>query len=251
MNRWLTALLCLIAPGLVAGSTPTASAQDYRAVSTLELFTSQGCSSCPTADALLRSYAERPDIVALSLPVDYWDYLGWKDTLASPKFTSRQRAYADARGDGRIYTPQVVVNGMTHVVGSRKDEIDRALAETAAKLAKDRVSLAAQSDGKTITIEAGAAPADGRTSGGTIWLAVVQPSVEVEIRRGENHGKKVTYVNVVRELTPVGMWSNKPTRIELQASAVMNSESQRCAVLVQQGTVGPIVAAAWVIGPTH
>ena len=143
------------------------------------------------------------------------------------------------------------MNGLTHVVGSRKDEIDRALAETAAKLEKDRVSLSAQSDGKTITIEAGAARPDSQMKGGTIWLAVVQPSVEVEIRRGENHGKKVTYVNVVRELTPVGMWSDKPTRVELQASAVMSSESQRCAVLLQQGTVGAIVAATWVIGPTH
>lgn len=251
MIRWLTALLCLAAPTLITGSAQTASALDQHAISTLELFTSQGCSSCPKADALLRSYAERRDIVALSLPVDYWDYLGWKDTLASPKFTSRQRAYADKRGDGRVYTPQVVVNGLTHVVGSRKDEIDRALAETAAKLAPDRVSLAAQSDGKTITIEAGAAPSGSSMSSGTIWLAVVQPSVEVEIRRGENHGKKVTYANVVRELTPVGMWSDKPTRIELQASAVLQAEDQRCAVLLQQGTVGAIVGAAWVIGPTH
>lgn len=251
MDRWLTALLCLAMPVLVTSWATTAPAQNQRTASLLELFTSQGCSSCPTADALLRSYAERPGIVALSLPVDYWDYLGWKDTLASPKFTNRQRAYADERGDGRVYTPQVVVNGLVHVVGSRKDEIDGALAETEKRLAPDRVELAAHSDGKTITIEAGAAQPASRMKGGTIWLAVVQPSVEVEIRRGENRGKKVTYANVVRDLTPVGMWSDNPTRIELQASAVLQNEEQRCAVLLQQGTVGGVVAAAWVIGPTH
>lgn len=251
MIRWVTALLCLMMPAFAAGAAATASAQEQRVVAVLELFTSQGCSSCPTADALLRSYAERPDIVALSLPVDYWDYLGWRDTLASPKFTSRQRAYADERGDGRVYTPQVVVNGLKHVVGSRRDEIDRALAETAERLAVDRVELVANSDGKTITIEAGASPLASQMSGGTVWLAVVQPSVEVEIRRGENRGKKVAYANVVRDLTPVGMWSDKPTRIELQASAVLQKEGQRCAVLLQQGTVGAVVAAAWVVGPTH
>lgn len=251
MNRWRTALLCLAMPAFVTGSATTAPAQDQRAASVLELFTSQGCSSCPTADALLRSYAERRDIVALSLPVDYWDYLGWKDTLASPKFTSRQRSYADERGDGRVYTPQVVVNGLVHVVGSRKGEIDQALADTATKLAPNRVALVAHSDGKTITIEAGAAPLDGQMRGGTVWLAVVQPSVDVEIRRGENRGKKVTYANVVRDLTPVGMWSDKPTRIELQESAVLQKKGQRCAVLLQQGTVGAVVAAAWVVGPTN
>lgn len=251
MNRWRTALLCLAMPALVIGSPPTAPAQEQRTASVLELFTSQGCSSCPKADALLRSYAERPDIVALSLPVDYWDYLGWRDTLASPKFSSRQRAYADERGDGRVYTPQVIVNGLAHVVGSRENEIDRALAETAEKLAPDRVELLAYSDGKTIAIEAGAAPLTSRMSGGTVWLAVVEPTVEVEIRRGDNRGKKVTYANVVRELTAVGMWSDKPTRIELQASAVLQKAGQRCAVLLQQGTVGAVVAAAWVVGPTN
>ncbi len=251
MSRCLTAFLSFALPVCVIGLAAGASAQDQRAVSVLELFTSQGCSSCPTADALLRSYAERPDIVALSLPVDYWDYLGWKDTLASPKFTHRQRAYADQRGDGRVYTPQVVVNGSVHAVGSRKGEIDQALAETAQKLASDRVDLTARTDGKTISIEAGAIPAGSVMTGGTIWLAVVQPSVEVEIRRGENRGRKVTYANVVRDLTPVGMWSDKPTTIDLQQSAVLQQEGQRCAVLLQEGTVGPIVGASWVIGPAH
>lgn len=250
MPRWLSAILSLSMPVLAINLAQPAVAEEQSSASVVELFTSQGCSSCPTADAVLRSFAKRPGLVALSLPVDYWDYLGWKDTLASPKFTSRQRAYADARGDGRVYTPQIVVNGLVHVVGSHAGEIDQALAETAEKLRPDRVDLAAHSDGKTITIEAGAIPPTSRMGGGTIWLAVVQPTIEVEIRRGENRGKKVTYANVVRDLTAVGVWSDKPTRIDLQESAVLQARGQRCAVLLQEGTVGPIVAAAWVIGPS-
>lgn len=252
MIRWLTAFLGIVLAFSAAGVAQAASpSQGQRTINVIELFTSQGCSSCPTADALLHAYAQQPYIIALSLPVDYWDYLGWKDTLASPKFTNRQRAYAEARGDGRVYTPQVVVNGLVHTLGSRKSDIDRALAETAERLKNDRVDLVATHNGKTISIEVGAIPPTSRMTGGTIWLAVVQPSVDVEIKRGENRGKTVNYVNVVRDLTAVGMWSHKPTSIDLQEAAVLQQEGQRCAVLLQEGTAGPIVAAAWVVGPTN
>ena len=93
----------------------------------LELFTSQGCSSCPSADALLKSYAQRPGVIALSLSVDYWDHLGWKDTLASPKNTARQKAYAKALGTGNVYTPQIVINGVAETIGSNKSEIEKAI----------------------------------------------------------------------------------------------------------------------------
>lgn len=228
------------------------AAQDARPTDVIELFTSQGCSSCPTADALLQQYAQRRDVVALSLPVDYWDYLGWKDTLASPRFTGRQRGYAEKRGDGNVYTPQVVVNGMAHAVGSNKDEIDRALARTAVKLQHARVAVSARSDGKTIAIETlPSASQQGGGVGGTIWVATVQPSVDVEIQRGENRGKKVTYTNVVRDLTAVGSWSGQPVRIEVSEVSVIKNSKQRCAVLLQEGKAGAIVGAAWMIGPTN
>ncbi len=102
--------------------------QPFKAV--IELFTSQGCSSCPPADAVLKTLSENPSIIALSLPVDYWNYLGWKDTFASPRNSDRQRNYARARGDGAIYTPQVVVNGLIPVNGASKSEIEHAIAET-------------------------------------------------------------------------------------------------------------------------
>src|ERR1700742_4465880 len=124
ISRWSGALsLCAI----VAVIRP-AHAADPRAV--IELFTSQGCSSCPPADKLIGEFAKDPSIVALSLPIDYWDYLGWKDTLADKRFTARQKAYSHMRGDREVYTPQVVVNGKIHAIGSDRDSIERAIADT-------------------------------------------------------------------------------------------------------------------------
>ena len=107
----------------------------------VELFTSQGCSSCPNADALLGKLANRDDVIALSLPVDYWDYLGWKDTLASPKFSERQRAYARTRGDGAIYTPQAVVNGLVHVNGADEGVIQNTIEKTGKTVATAYVPI--------------------------------------------------------------------------------------------------------------
>jgi hypothetical protein len=233
-------LLVAFAPGVssVAQEGPAT-------LSVVELFTSQGCSVCPPADALLKSYAERSDVVALSLPVDYWDYLGWTDTFANRKFAGRQRAYAKARGDGVIYTPQVVVNGVTQVVGTQRGEIDRAIERTTKTFAAARVPLRVWTDNETVTIQAGPAADPTTSSTGTVWLAVVQPQAEVEIRHGENRGRKLTYYNVVRELTPVGMWSGQQTRIQLQHGAIGRSNNERCAVLLQEGTTGRIIGAAW------
>ncbi len=250
MHLRLTLLLAL--PAIIIGTTFSAFAQQQKQVtSVVELFTSQGCSSCPLADTLLEQYAKRPDIIALSYSVDYWDYLGWKDTLANPRFTYRQKVYAEKRGDGNIYTPQVIVNGLMHAVGSNKDEIDRAVSETAAKIEPIRVAVSAHSDGKTVAIETYPYIQPGKAIGGTVWMAVVQPSVEVEIGKGENKGKRVTYTNVVRELTPVGVWTERATRIEVKEPAAVQTKRARCAFLLQEGKVGPIVGATWLIGPTQ
>jgi hypothetical protein len=240
----------LALPAMILGLAHSAAAGDTRTPAVIELFTSQGCSSCPLADALLQKYAERPDIVALSFSVDYWDYLGWKDTLANPRFTYRQRAYAEKRGDGHVYTPQVVVNGMAHAIGSNKDEIEKALSSTAETLKPMRVPVTATSDGKIVTIEADP-DAQAAGAGGTIWLAVVQPTVDVKIGRGENTGKLVTYTNVVRDLIAVGAWANKPVRVEVKDPNTADAPRKRCAVLLQKGKVGPIVGAAWMAEPTH
>ncbi len=213
----------------------------------LELFTSQGCSSCPAADALLKTYAERPDVIALSLSVDYWDHLGWKDTLASPKHALRQRAYAKALGTGNVYTPQVVIDGAAETIGSNKALIEKAIGRTSAAR-KSAVALVAKNDGKRVKIEiAGETSQPGgeaTAASGTIWLAIVSPQVDEKIKHGENRGRKLSYYNVVRELTAVGMWAGKPMTIELPADSLMEA-GNRCAVLLQSGEGGRIVGATW------
>jgi hypothetical protein len=213
-------------------------------VGVIELFTSQGCSSCPPADVLLKSYAGRSDVLALSMPVDYWDYLGWKDTLGNPKNTERQRNYAKSRGDGQVYTPQAVVNGMVHCNGASAKDIDAALEASEATLAANRVPLRFSTNRGSILIEASAATEQSTIKEATIWLAVIQKTADVTIEQGENRGKTLSYTNVVREMTPVGTWTGQPMRIQLARSALMRPQLETVAVLLQQGKAGPIIGAA-------
>jgi len=229
-----------------AGDAPQLDPGTPVITAVVELFTSQGCSSCPPADALLRTYAERSDIVALSLPVDYWDYLGWKDTFASPKNSDRQRAYAKTRGDGAVYTPQVVVNGVAHVNGASARELDQTIKAQVESFSRSRVPVRFWRNSTLLVIDIGMPPGDGaEIKDATIWLAVVQRSGTVEIRRGENDGRTVTYSNIVRELAPIGMWSGKPMTLRIAQRAIMQPGTETCAVLLQQGTSGPIIGAAW------
>lgn len=216
------------------------AAQPYKTV--VELFTSQGCSSCPAADAVLHGMADRDDVIALSLSVDYWDYLGWKDTLASWKFSERQRSYAKARGDGAIYTPQMVVNGLAHVNGSDEGQIALAMEKTAKSVSHIPIQLSAEKG--RLTVEAGASPQGTPAKDATLWLAVMSASVQVPIARGENKGKSVTYYNVVRELMPIGTWNGKALTVQLDRTSFMRPGTDRCAVLLQQGHAGPIIGAA-------
>jgi hypothetical protein len=212
--------------------------------SVVELFTSQGCSSCPKADALLGNLAGRDDVIALSLPVDYWDYLGWKDTLANPKFSERQRAYAQARGDGAIYTPQAVVNGLVHINGTDEGSIKRTMEKTGKTVAASFVPIRLSETKERLVVETGPAQPGVPAKEATLWLAVISASVTVPITRGENQGKTVTYNNVVRELMPIGMWNGKPMTVQLERHSFMRPGADRCAVLMQQGKAGPIVGAA-------
>lgn len=242
----LDVLAAPAAPGETAAGH-TSEAAPVSAV--VELFTSQGCSSCPPADALFKSFVDRKDIVALSLPVDYWDYLGWKDTLASPKNSERQRAYAKARGDGAVYTPQVVVNGAAHAVGSDAAAIERQIARTTMDFERRRVPMRFWRASNTLVIEVGTTPVDGgKPSEATIWIAAVQREAEVMITKGENHGHTLKYYNVVQALTPVGMWSGKELRLQLASQTFMRPGTYRYAVLMQHGAAGPIIGAAWLGG---
>jgi hypothetical protein len=229
-------------PDTADAAMPTKVATEPKAV--VELFTSQGCSSCPNADALLQQLAGRDDVIALSLPVDYWDYLGWKDTLASPKFSERQRAYAQTRGDGAIYTPQVVVNGLVHVNGADEGSIKHTMEKTGKTVATSFVPIRLSESKDRLVVETGPAQPGVPAKEATLWLAVISASVTVPIARGENQGKTVTYNNVVRELMPIGMWNGKPMTVQLERHSFMRPGADRCAVLLQQGKAGPIVGAA-------
>ena len=231
-------------PTRAAGEPEQRHVKASEITTVIELFTSQGCSSCPKADTLLKTYADKPGVLAISLPVDYWDYLGWKDTFGSAKFTERQRNYAKSRGDGQVYTPQAVVNGMAHVNGASAKDIDAALATSESQLANSRVPLYFSTDRGNLIIETGPANEGAAAKEATIWLAVIQKSADVAISQGENQGKTLTYTNVVRELTPIGTWTGQPLRIQLSRSALMRPQMESVAVLMQQGKAGPIIAAA-------
>ena len=230
-------------PDTADAAMPSKATASAKAV--VELFTSQGCSSCPNADAVLGKLANRDDVIALSLPVDYWDYLGWKDTLASPKFSERQRAYAHTRGDGAIYTPQVG-RERPGPRQRRRRELDRAHDREDRQDGGDRLRGAC---GCRRTRSGWSWRPERRRPGmpakeATLWLAVIAANVTVPIARGENQGKTVTYNNVVRELMPIGMWNGKPMTVQLERHSFMRPDADRCAVFLQQGNAGPIVGAA-------
>jgi hypothetical protein len=215
----------------VFASATTASAAETRAV--VELFTSQGCSSCPAADHLLGELAKDPSLVAMSLPIDYWDYLGWKDTLAKPGHTARQRAYAQIRGDRAVYTPQVVVNGAMHVQGSNKADIEKAIVQTRQQAGTLSVPVTLTRSGDKVTV-AIAAVKSGRASG-EIWLCSLASSVPVAIGRGENRGKTITYYNVVRRWVKLGEWNGSEHTWSVPLSDIEAEGVNSVAVIVQGG----------------
>ncbi len=229
--------------GLATSGAVYPSTSAAEPVSVIELFTSQGCSSCPAADRLLQTLAQRPDILALSFPVTYWDYLGWKDTLAHPEYAERQREYASVQGDGQVFTPEAVVNGMQACVGSDQEAIEAALKATSPAIKKEAVSLTLQRDGARLMVEAGAAPEGSKHNRGKLWVALVRRSAPVSIGRGENAGRVVTYTNVVRHLAEAGEWQGAAASYSVPLSAFPKDGDMFVAFL-QTDTLGPIVAAA-------
>ena len=199
----------------------------------IELFTSQGCSSCPAADKLLGELSADPTILAMSLAIDYWDYLGWKDTLALAGHSRRQRAYARARHDREVYTPQAVVNGATHVVGSDKAAIERAIAQThkSTELLSLPVTLKVVNDEFVVTV------ATGPAENGEIWLCPISKAISVAVGRGENSGRTLTYHNVVRQWIKVADWTGTGQTWHVPLAKMTASDVDRVAVLVQRGAV--------------
>jgi hypothetical protein len=224
-RRWLA--LAMAATCAVAASTAAAEPQGV-----VELFTSQGCSSCPAADRLLGQLAADPAYVAISLPVDYWDYLGWKDTLADSRNGARQRGYAQARGDRQVYTPQAVVNGALHALGSDRGAIDEAVAKSRRSGAMSLLPVRLAVTGGQIKV---AVP---EAAGGSaeVWLCGLVKAVTVAIGRGENRGRSVTYHNVARRWVKLGEWTGKAGAWTLPLERLAGDGVEEAALLVQGGS---------------
>lgn len=229
-----------------AAHTQDAPAQNIRAV--VELFTSQGCSASPPADQLLGEFARDPSIVALTLPVDYWDYLGWKDTLANPQHSTRQLAYARSRGDRDVATPQVIVNGRNAVLGSDRGAIASAIADTQQTAMSVPVTL--ETRGGMLNISAGKA---SHSEHAEVWLSAVTKIVPVVIGRGENIGRALTYYNVGRNWMKVGTWNGQAANWSLPLAEIRRDDANiiadAVAVILQSGDAekpGPILGAAFI-----
>ena len=224
MRRWMlggAALIVLTVPA-VALEKP---------LTVVELFQSQGCSDCPPANANVMALSGRPDLLTLSFGVTYWDYLGWKDTFASPQYTARQWDYTHALHHSEVYTPQVVVNGRADIVGRDKAALEALIARQA-----NTSAPAVQIAQNTVTVGA------GQSGVHQVWLVRFDPNIEnVPIARGENGGLTLPHKNVVKQLVKLGDWNGKQVSYAIPAAG---QPGLRDAVLVQSGPGGAIVAAA-------
>jgi hypothetical protein len=246
--RWpsITCAVVALAAANFAGSSLSQSPlpQANQGAAVLELFTSQGCSSCPPADALLGQLDGRPGLLVLSYSVDYWDYLGWHDTLGSAANSDRQRDYARERGDGQVYTPQMVVDGIIHVNGADETAIEQAMHAAEARLTGVQVPVAMHAEGDTLVIEIGPAPAQSQKRAATVWLAIAKDVEKVVITRGENRGREISYHHPVRELTPIGMWKGEAMTLRLPLKEFKTMGGDCVMALLQVESAGAILGAA-------
>jgi hypothetical protein len=231
----------LLAALMALAVVPPAAAQPPLTV--VELFTSQGCSSCPPANALIGELADRDGILALSHHVDYWDYLGWRDTLARPGGAERQRAYARTLGLSYVYTPQVVIQGAYQATGSDREEVlDRiARARPGNPLP---VAITRVPDDKMVVAIGARSGADDAA----VWLALFDRQHVTPVAGGENEGRILRTFNVVRRFTRIGSWNGEAMSISVPAPrSAASGEAGGCAVIVQAGEGGRVLGAARLI----
>ncbi|MBT3360358.1 MAG: DUF1223 domain-containing protein [Rhodospirillales bacterium] len=217
---------------LIALSALPATARDLTVV---ELYTSQGCSSCPPADKFLGELAKRDDVLALSFHVDYWDYIGWKDTFASPANTERQRAYARRFGIGYVYTPQMVVHGTAQMTGSNRPAVLNGIAQ-AQTMPAIQIKLRRDAGGVSASL-----PAKKGAEQASVYAVLFDREHSTSIRRGENGGRQITYSNVVRKLERLTSWNGEAMTVALPVGEQANDA---CAVIVQSDMSGMILGAA-------
>jgi hypothetical protein len=245
LQRTLTAIAFSLAASLLA-TAATDAGETAKTPVVVELFTSQGCDTCPPADAVLAQLADRKDVIALSLPVTYWDMLGWKDTLASDANTRRQKAYAEAMWHGGVYTPQMILDGTNELVGNKMQPVDAAIGTLQATPLSVRVSL--QTTPTELHINVGAAPSTGDA---TIWVFDILSKATVKIGAGENSGHTLTYRNVVRYVKSIGVWKGQPIALSLPRNDPSMPQHDAVAVIVQQGGYGKVVGAAMIGRPAY
>ncbi|MEP6967123.1 MAG: DUF1223 domain-containing protein [Pseudomonadota bacterium] len=233
MSPPIRALVAFAAAAFGPAAAP-AFAADAAHPTVVELFQSQGCSSCPPANANVSAISDRPDILALSFGVTYWDNLGWKDTFATLRYTARQWDYAHSLGHGNVFTPQVVINGRRDGVGADRRELQSLIAAGDRGPGGPAVTIR----GASVLVSAG--PAPGKAA--DVWLVRYDPRiVQVPIKRGENGGRTLPHRNIVRQLTRLGLWAARPETLPIPPAA---DPALRTAILVQSPGGGPILAAA-------
>jgi hypothetical protein len=221
-----------------AGDQPVKMTLDDKPV-VVELFTSQGCSSCPPADAILGKLAKRHDVLPLAFHVDYWDYIGWKDPYASKEATDRQYAYGRALGLNMVYTPQMVIDGSQDVVGSDEGAVLRGIAMS---LIRKKLKLAVLRDpggGYKVAIPAGDVP----PAPASVYVALFDKAHRTDVKKGENADVSLTEFNIVREWRKIGEWKGQAEEIALKLTPE-SDEYDACAIIVQDGSNGPVRGAA-------
>jgi hypothetical protein len=247
MSGSLTVRCVMLACGFGLAAMPAvADDETVKPAGVVELFTSQGCSSCPPADAALKKLIDDGKVVALSYHVDYWNYLGWADTLASKDNTARQYAYAKMLGRSGVYTPQAVLNGRDHINGADLDGINSRLSamNSTGKGLDVPVEASVRKDEIDIKIGAGSGKAN-------VVVVYFNREQLVDVKKGENSGKRISYWHSVRDIQTIGMWDGKPADFVLPASVLNEGDNGGCAVLLQKmkdsETPGAILGATTVM----
>ena len=210
----------------------------------VELFTSEGCSACPPADALFNRMSADPSIVRISWHVDYWNDLGWKDTQSKPEFTARQKAYQDRLKIRFVYTPQMVVNGQYETVASKEHKVSAVLQEGRASGLPVHLSYEQTASGVEVKIGHGSAPKPA-----DVWLVNLASHRQVEIGGGENHGRRLIYTNVARDVRKLGTWNGHAQTLMLSNAQVAGTDGDGCAILLQEANAGPILGAVAIQQP--
>lgn len=240
MRKIRSVVFALLGAALAAAAGSAVAGEKLPIV--VELFTSQGCNSCPPADEFLAELTKRDDIIALAFHVNYWDYLGWKDTFASDALTQRQRTYATFLGERTIYTPQMVIGGVTHKVGSRRGDVNQvidSLRQPSGPYLDVRVRRV---EGGKISVSIPAGELKQRDV--VVWLVRYDSAREVDIKRGENRGRTIVYRNIVSDYRELAMWYGEKIELELKVSELREGGHDGSVILVQEGGSGRIIGAA-------